>query len=157
MGPNHRYQVAIEWTGNTGTGTSHYREYARTSQISAVGKPVIAGSSDPAFRGERDRWNPEELLVAALAQCHLLSYLHVAVQAGVVVVAYADEPSGTMTEDGDGGGRFTEVLLRPVVTVADQSMIEAAQHAHTRANELCFIASSVNFPVRHEAASVVAT
>jgi organic hydroperoxide reductase OsmC/OhrA len=150
MKVDHSYSVALAWTGNRGTGTSDYRAYGRDHSLSAQGKPDIAGSSDPVFRGDRDRWNPEELLLAALAQCHLLSYLHVAATAGVVVVAYTDDSVGTMTQTRDGGGHFTGVTLRPSVTVADPSQVELAQSLHTRAAELCFIASSVNFPVGHE-------
>ncbi|MBG6239688.1 organic hydroperoxide reductase OsmC/OhrA [Mycetocola sp. CAN_C7] len=152
----HEYTVGVVWHGNRGTGTSGYREYSRELVVSAEGKHPLEGSADKPFRGDPARWNPEELLLAALAQCHLLSYLHVAVTVGVVVTAYADDAHGTMVEDGAGSGAFTEVVLRPRVTVADASMVDAARSAHARANELCFIANSVNFPVRHEPVIVVA-
>lgn len=152
----HNYTVGVEWRGNRGTGTSGYRDYSRELLVSAAGKHPIEGSADKPFRGDLSRWNPEELLLAALAQCHLLSYLHVAVTVGVVVTAYEDDAIGTMVEDGNSGGAFTEVILRPRVTVADASMTDAALAAHERANELCFIARSVNFPVRHEPVIVVA-
>ncbi|MET1053160.1 MAG: OsmC family protein [Mycetocola sp.] len=151
----HRYTIGMVWNGNLGTGTSGYREYSRELVVSAAGKHPIEGSADKPFRGDLSRWNPEELLLAALAQCHLLSYLYVAVTVGVVVTAYEDDANGTMVEDGNGSGAFTEVILRPRVTVADASMVDAAQAAHKRANELCFIANSVNFPVRHEPVIVV--
>ncbi|WP_150308464.1 OsmC family protein [Planctomonas psychrotolerans] len=150
MNVDHSYAVALTWTGNRGSGTSDYRSYGRDHVLTAEGKPRISGSSDPVFRGDRDRWNPEELLLAALTQCHLLSYLHVAASAGVVVVDYTDDSSGTMTQTRDGGGHFTGVTLRPTVTVADPSQIDLAQSLHARAAELCFIAASVNFPVVHE-------
>ena len=153
----HHYETTIEWQGNHGTGTSGYRDYGRTHEVSAAGKPVIAASADAAFRGEADRWNPEELLVASLSQCHLLTYLHLAAINGVVVVAYVDSASGTMAETEDGGGHFTEVTLRPVVTVSDASMVEFAQSLHHLAHERCFVASSVNFPVGCEPAAVVVT
>lgn len=146
----HHYGVGIEWQGNLGTGTSGYREYSRELTVTAEGKHPLEGSADKPFRGDPSRWNPEELLLAALAQCHLLSYLHVAVTVGVVVTAYHDDAVGTMKEDGKGGGAFTEVVLRPVVTVASDEMVPAALSAHAKANELCFIANSVNFPVLHE-------
>ncbi len=146
----HRYDLTMTWTGNRGTGTSGYRDYGRDHETSAEGRPLIEGSSDPVFRGDKTRWNPELELVAALSQCHLLSYLHVCTTAGVVVTAYEDEPYGVMAETEDGGGRFTEVVLRPRVTVADPGMAEQAQKLHEEASEKCFIASSVNFPVRHE-------
>lgn len=145
----HRYALRSVWTGDLGTGTSGYRDYARDVTLSSAGKPDLLGSADRPFRGDPGRWNPEELLLAALSQCHLLSYLHVAVTHGVVVTAYADEASGTMDQQGIGG-RFTEVLLRPRVTVADPSQVGLATRIHGEAAAACFIASSVAFPVRHE-------
>lgn len=152
----HGYALTTTWTGNRGTGTSGYRDYARDVTISITGKPDLLASSDKPFRGDPSRWNPEDLLLAALSECHLLSYLHVCVTAGVVVMEYRDDARGTMAEDGRGGGAFTEVVLRPVVTVADESMVPAARDAHTQAHEWCFIANSVSFPVRHEATIRVA-
>jgi organic hydroperoxide reductase OsmC/OhrA len=153
----HHYSVEVDWQGNLGTGTSGYRDYARRLALRSTAAEPIAGSADKPFRGDPDRWNPEQLLLGALAQCHLLSYLHVAVTVGVVVTDYRDSATGTMREDGRSGGAFTEVLLRPVVTVSSADMVEAATAAHRRANELCFIASSVNFPVRHEPTILVAS
>ena len=152
----HRYDLAMTWTGNRGTGTSGYRDYGRDHEIGAAGRPAIEGSADPVFRGDKTRWNPELELVAALSQCHMLSYLHVCVSAGVVVTAYGDAPYGLMAETEDGGGYFTEVVLRPRVTVADAGMAEQAAALHEDASKKCFIASSVNFPVRHEPSVTVA-
>ncbi|MFF2390676.1 OsmC family protein [Agromyces sp. NPDC058104] len=152
----HHYEVAIDWQGDQGTGTSGYRDYRRRHVVRAAGKEHdIQGSSDRTFHGDRERWNPEELLIAALAQCHMLSYLHVATNHGVIVRGYADAASGTMVEDGRGGGAFTEVVLRPTVVVADASMAGLAAELHAEASEKCFIAASVAFPVRHEATVVV--
>jgi organic hydroperoxide reductase OsmC/OhrA len=145
-----RYALTVTWTGNTGDGTSTYRGYNRTHEVTAEGPPELLGSADRAFHGDRERWNPEQLLLASLAQCHMLSYLHVCVGAGVVVTQYVDRPTGLMKTEADGSGRFTEVVLHPEVTVSDESMVEAAKQAHHRANMLCFIANSVNFRVRHE-------
>lgn len=153
----HRYDVTVAWTGNRGTGTSGYRDYGRDHEIAADGRPAINGSSDPAFRGDKTRWNPELELLAALSQCHMLSYLHVCTTAGVVVTAYQDSPHGIMAETADGGGHFTEVVLRPRVTVAAETMAAKAQELHEEASEKCFIASSVNFPVRHEPSVTVAS
>lgn len=151
---DHHYALHVAWQGNRGSGTSGYRDYGRAVLLSADGKPDLLGSADPTFRGDADRWNPEELLVAALSQCHLLSYLHSAVNHGVVVTAYEDDPVGTMAQVGQGG-RFTEVVLRPRVTVADASQVERAREIHAEASENCFIAASVSFPVRHEPEIVV--
>jgi organic hydroperoxide reductase OsmC/OhrA len=206
----HSYGVSVTWTGNRGSGTSGYRDYDRSHEVSASGAPgpagpapaepagpgtagaspatdagprtagpspatdagprtagpspatdggprPIEGSSDPAFRGDRARWNPEQLLTAALAQCHMLWYLHLCAATGVVVTGYADEAVGTMREDPDGGGRFTEVVLRPRVTVQSADMIERAASLHREAHEKCFIASSVAFPVRHKPVISIAT
>ncbi len=147
---SHSYDVTTTWTGNTGSGTSGYRDYTRALEVSTAGRETLPGSSDPAFRGDPTRWNPELLLLAALGECHLLSYLHVCVEAGVVVTAYRDEASATMAEDGRGGGRFTGAVLRPRVTVADVSMVGPATDLHAEASARCFIAASVGFPVRHE-------
>lgn len=155
-GRTHRYATTVLWTGNRGEGTSTYRAYGREHDVAAEGRPPIGGSSDPAFRGDPARWNPEQLLVASLSGCHLLSYLHLCAVSGVVVTAYEDRAEGVMAETGDGGGRFTEVTLRPVVELADASTTETALALHDRAHELCFIASSVNFPVRHEPRVAVA-
>jgi organic hydroperoxide reductase OsmC/OhrA len=146
----HRYDLTVSWTGNRGTGTSGYRAYGRDHEIGADGRPVIEGSSDPVFHGDKTRWNPELELVAALSQCHMLSYLYVCAAAGVVVTEYEDAPYGVMAETADGGGYFTEVVLRPRVTVSAAGMTEAAVKLHEEASRKCFIASSVNFPVRHE-------
>jgi len=150
MAKTHRYELTVTWTGNTGGGTSGYRDYARSHDVAAGGKPVIAGSSDPAFRGDPDRWNPEELLVASLSQCHMLSYLHLCAVAGIVVTDYVDHPWGTMVETADGGGHFTEVVLRPAVRITRADQADQAGALHAAAHEKCFIANSVNFPVRHE-------
>ncbi len=147
---DHSYALTVTWTGNTGEGTATYRGYRRTHTVTAEGPPELLGSADRTFHGDRERWNPEQLLLAALAQCHMLSYLHVCVQSGVVVTAYVDEATGSMTTVADGSGRFTEAVLHPVVTVSDAGMVQAATAAHRRAHELCFIANSVSFPVRHE-------
>ncbi|HWD62664.1 MAG TPA: OsmC family protein [Humibacter sp.] len=156
MNVDHHYALTLEWTGNRGTGTSGYRDYGRDHIVRAEGNPPIEGSSDRAYFGDAERWNPEELLVAALSQCHLLSYLHVAQRHGIVVAAYSDSATGTMTTTADGGGHFTSVTLRPDVTVSDAAHIELAQSLHEEAARLCFIASSVNFPVEHEAVTHVA-
>lgn len=147
----HHYALTSTWTGNTGSGTTGYREYRRDVTIEIDGKPNLLASADRPFRGDSTRWNPEDLLLASLSECHLLSYLHACVTAGVVVVSYRDQARGTMHEDGRGSGAFVDVLLRPEVVVAEPSMIEAAEQAHAQAHEWCFIANSMNFPVRHQA------
>ena len=156
MGVVHTYQTKVVWTGNRGTGTSGYREYDRAHELSAPNLPVILGSSDRAFHGDATRWNPELALLGALSQCHLLSYLHVCVRAEVIVTAYTDTATGSMEQSGIGG-RFTEAVLHPHVTVASAAMVDKAIALHDDAHAACFIASSVNFPVRHEPVVTAAT
>jgi organic hydroperoxide reductase OsmC/OhrA len=147
----HHYTTSIRWTGNTGQGTSGYKTYERAYEIHVSGKPTIPGSSDPAFRGDPARYNPEEMFVAALSSCHMLWYLHLCADAGVLVTAYEDQAEGTMDESATGTGRFIKVTLKPRVRVTQASAVERANALHDRAHELCFIANSVNFPVEHEA------
>ena len=152
----HTYQAQLNWTGNTGLGTANYRAYTRDYELRFDGKAaILEGSSDPLFRGDPARYNPEELLLGSLSACHMLWYLHLCAEAGVVVVAYEDAPEGKMQIDVDGGGRFVEVTLRPMVTVAEGSDEALAESLHTTANARCFIANSCNFPVRHEGRVVV--
>jgi organic hydroperoxide reductase OsmC/OhrA len=147
----HHYQITTTWTGNLGNGTSGYRGFARDHELFAPGKssPVL-GSADPAFRGDSSRYNPEELLVAALSACHMLWFLHLCALAGIVVTSYSDAATGTMREDQDGGGEFTRVTLHPHATITDEGRIAEATALHAKADHLCFIARSMNFPVEHE-------
>lgn len=151
----HTYQLDLTWTGNRGTGTSGYRDYARDVLARSQGRPDLELSADKPFRGDPARWNPEVLLLAALSECHLLSFLHIAVTHRVTVTDYRDEPVGWLEQEGIGG-RFTRVLLRPRVTVTDAAHVELVPRLHEEAGRACFIASSVNFPVEHEPMTQVA-
>ena len=143
----HRYAVRLDWTGARGAGTTDYRTYGREHVLRAPGKPSIAGSADPHFRGDAAAWNPEELLVAALSACHMLWFLHLAAEAGVVVTAYADAAEGVMATTPDGSGRFTGVTLRPDVTTRDPAEPAKLAALHAAAHTRCFVANSVNFEV----------
>lgn len=145
MTHEHRYTLEMEWTGNRGTGTSEYRAYSRDHVYRAPRKPEIAGSSDPTFRGDRSRYNPEELLVAALSSCHMLWYLHLCADHGIVIESYVDRPEGVMCEEG-GEGQFTRVTLRPAIRIS-KGEVATAVKLHHEAHRLCFVARSVNFPV----------
>jgi len=147
----HRYQTRVDWTGNLGQGTADYKLYSRDHRISAPGRPDIAGSSDPAFRGDAGRYNPEDLLLASLSSCHMLWYLHLCAAAGITVLAYHDEAEGTMEEAPDGGGRFVAATLHPVASLAAGADAGKALALHHDAHRFCFIANSVNFPVAVEA------
>lgn len=157
MSKEHIYKAKIKWTGNLGTGTSGYTAYSRAHEVSGCdgddkssGKDVILASADPIYRGEASRYNPEELVVAAISGCHMLWYLHLCADAGVIVVAYEDEPSGKLLETDDGNGRFTEVTINPRVTINKESDAKLATELHRRAHEFCFIANSMNFPVKYQ-------
>ena len=147
----HTYRTQLCWTGDLGAGTASYRGYARDHEIAAPGKPPIPGSSDPAFHGDAARWNPEELLLAALSACHQLWYLHLCAEVGVVVTDYRDDADGVMEQEPDGAGQFVEAVLRPRVTITPDSDAALALSLHHGAGKKCFIARSVRFPVRHEA------
>jgi len=149
-GKEHHYRVQVTWTGAAAGGTKDYKSYSREYRADFPGKPPITGSSDPAFRGDPNLHNPEDMLVLALSACHMLSYLALAALEGLEVVAYEDAAGGTMQQEGRGG-RFTEVVLQPRVRLAPGSDLTRAEALHEEAHQTCFIANSVNFPVRHEA------
>jgi organic hydroperoxide reductase OsmC/OhrA len=147
----HLYRLSLEWTGNLGQGTSTYEGYSREHLVRIAGKPEIRGTADTPFRGDAALHNPEDLLLAALSQCHLLTYLALCARARINVVSYRDAAEGTLQLTKDGGGHFTEVVLRPEVVVAEAPMLDKARHFHGEVHKYCFIARSVNFPVRCEA------
>ncbi len=146
----HHYQTKTIWTGNRGHGTKSYHAYDRHFDIKIKNKPTIHGSSDPAFSGDPACHNPEEQFVADLSSCHMLWYLHLCATQGIVVTSYVDTASGVMEENKDGSGQFVEVVLRPEIKIEKEQMIHQAIHLHKSAHEYCFIARSVNFPVRCE-------
>jgi organic hydroperoxide reductase OsmC/OhrA len=150
------YEAHVIWTGNRGSGTSSYTSYSRDYDVAVDGKPPLAGSADAKFRGAADRHNPEDLLVIALTSCHMLAYLALCARGGITVVGYTDRATGSMELRPGGGGHFVEVALRPVVTIANAADADRAAALHHSAHEGCFIASSCNFPVRHEATIRVA-
>lgn len=142
----HTYGANVHWASGPGKGTSSYANYSRDHTIGADGKPNILASSDPAFRGDPLRYNPEELLVASLSSCHMLWYLHLCAVNGITVINYSDRAYGEMEETG-GAGQFRSVDLRPIVTILDQARRTRALRLHHEAHQMCFIARSVNFPV----------
>ena len=149
MSGQHNYKLTVRWTGNTGTGTSTYKAFERSHSILVDNKVEILGSSDPAFRGDKTKHNPEDLLIASVSCCHMLWYLHLSAAAGIIVTDYIDNATGIMIETANGGGKFTEITLNPVVTLTDILMTGKANELHKKANELCFVANSLNFPVQH--------
>src|SRR5258706_14346025 len=145
----HHYSLTVNWTGNKGTGTSQYRAYERSYTIFIDNKAEILGSSDPAFRGDKTKHNPEEMLLAAVSSCHMLWYLHLCSTTGIIVTGYTDNATGTMIETADGGEYFQEITLTPVATISGDFEVDKANELHTKANGLCYIANSVNFPIHH--------
>ncbi len=146
----HNYSLTVNWTGNNGGGTNGYKSYERSFEVSVEGKEIINGSSDPSFNGDKTKYNPEELLLASISSCHMLWYLHLCADERIVVTSYMDNAEGMMTESNNGSGKFEQVILKPVVIVANGLMIEKAILLHVKANEFCFIANSVNFKILHQ-------
>ena len=150
MSEQHNYSILVKWTGNKGNGTSAYTAYERSHVISIANKPDLLCSSDPHFHGDKTKYNPEELFVASISSCHMLWYLHLCSEAGIIVTDYSDNAKATLEETDDGGGHFTEVTLYPEVTITEGPMQEKANELHYRANQLCFIANSCNFKIHHK-------
>lgn len=148
---SHPYTLELEWRGNLGSGTSTYEGYSREHGIRIAGKPELVTTADPMFRGDPTLHNPEDMLLAALSSCHLLTYLALCARARINVVQYRDHPTGVLQLTKDGGGHFSEVVLKPTVVVAEASMVDKARYFHGEVHKYCFIARSVNFPVRCEA------
>jgi organic hydroperoxide reductase OsmC/OhrA len=151
----HSYNINLQWTGNTGKGTETYRGYERSHQISVEGKQIIEASSDPSFRGDKTKYNPEEMFVASLSSCHMLWFLHLCSDASVIVLEYSDAAVGKMVESDDGNGKFSEVILHPKVKVKEEWMLEKIDPIHEKANAFCYIANSCNFPVTLEGSTSV--
>ena len=151
MAKEHTYSATVTWTGNRGEGTTDYRAYTRHYDIACDGKPVIKGSADPGYMGGAACHSPEDMLLAALSACHMLWYLHLCTVSKVVVTAYEDTAEGAMQTNPDGSGEFTNVTLKPRITVTPESDPAKAKSLHEKANAMCFIARSVTFPVEHEA------
>lgn len=156
-GRSHHYRTVLRWTGNSGQGTASYQSYTRNHVVDAIDRPSLQLASDPAFRGDTDRWNPELLLLAAASSCHQLWYLHCCAVGGVTVTAYRDAAEAVMVEEADGGGQFSDIVLRPEVTIAAGSDPDTARRLHHDANEKCFIARSLKVIIRHEPTIIVAT
>jgi organic hydroperoxide reductase OsmC/OhrA len=144
----HAYALQLTWEGNVGSGTQRYDSYGREYRIAIYGKPDLLGSADVLFRGVPELHNPEDLFLAAVSSCHMLAYLALCARRGISVLSYQDSAAGTLTLDAKGGGRFTDVVLRPQVAVSDPARIDEAQKLHKLAHEQCFIASSCNVPIR---------
>ena len=147
---NHQYSAIVEWTGNIGTGTSSYKAYERSWNLKSRGKPVLACSNDPVLGGDESKYNPEDLLLAALSSCHMLWYLHLCSDAGIIVLTYLDEPEAIGEMEPGGKGKFLSATLKPSITIATGGNLEKAYSLHDEIHKYCFIARSVNFPVTYQ-------
>ncbi len=152
MSKDHQYKTKVTWTGNKGSGTMDYRSYDRDYVISIDGKLDIPGSSDSIFLGDKTKYNPEDMLLAAVSSCHMLWYLHLCSNNEIVVIEYKDEAVGTLEELADGSGKFREVTLFPKIVIADKAHLGLAERLHKEAHKMCFIANSLNFPIAHKPA-----
>ncbi len=150
MAKKHDFPNRIVWTGNRGTGTSAYRDYDRTWDMALEGKDTLSCSNDPMLGGDPSKYNPEDMLIAAISSCHMLWYLHLCSVAGVTVTAYEDTPVGVGESEPDGTGRFLEAILYPKITITKESDVQKARDIHDEIHKHCFIARSVNFPIRYE-------
>jgi organic hydroperoxide reductase OsmC/OhrA len=153
----HEYSARVVWTGNRGTGTRDYKGYARTWNVETPGKPVIPCSNDPLLGGDPTLHNPEDMLIAALSACHMLWFLHLASDAGVIVTGYEDDPLATGETDATGASRFLHATLRPRISVAQGTDLKGADALHAKVHDYCFIARSVNFPVAYKARYRIST
>lgn len=152
----HTFNAHVTWTGNEGKGTKDYKSYSRLHEISGKKKyDPISGSSAPVFLGDSSRYNPEELLVSSVSACHMLWYLHLCAEKGIVVISYSDEAEGLLMENNDGSGQFSEITLRPVVKITTEEKIEEANELHAKAHKMCFIANSCNFKISHEPKTIL--
>jgi organic hydroperoxide reductase OsmC/OhrA len=154
MAKGHDFTATVAWTGDRGEGTRHYRGYDRTWRIATPGKPSVECSNDPALGGDPTKPNPEDLLLASLAACHMLWYLHLASEAGIIVRGYEDTPLGVGETGPRGEGRFVRAVLRPAIRLARGTDLAQADALHHEVHHYCFIARSVNFPVGYEATYV---
>lgn len=147
----HLFKAAINWTSNQNPSDSTKRFYSKSHQVKIEGKPLLNVSAAKAFKGDPELYNPEDLLLSSLVSCHMMSYLYVCSQNGIEVLEYSDHAEAILEVNPDGSGRFVAVRLKPKVKISNLDKIELAIELHIKANKLCFIANSCNFPVLHEA------
>lgn len=146
----HLFKAELKWTSNQNLEDVTKRFYSKSHQIKIEGKPVLDISAAKAFKGDPELYNPEDLLLSSLVSCHMMSYLYVCAQNGIEVLGYSDNAEATLEVSPDGSGRFVEVRLFPKVKIVNSDQVELALELHKKANQLCFIANSCNFPVLHE-------
>ena len=150
MNTQHNYKLGVKWTGNQGTETFNHKDFERSYTIQIENKADIFGSSDPEFRGDKTKHNPEELLLASVSSCHMLWYLYLCYEAQIMVTNYVDNATAILEETENGNGKFSSITLNPIITVTEESMVEQATELHKKANEFCFVANSLNLKVDHQ-------
>lgn len=151
----HLFKAELIWTSTKKEEETTSKFYSKSHQIKIEGKRVLDISAAKAFKGDPELYNPEDLLLSSLVSCHMMSYLYVCSQNGIEVLEYSDIAEATLEVSDNGSGRFTEVRLKPKVKISNSDKLELAIELHTKANQLCFIANSCNFPVLHEASCEV--
>lgn len=151
----HTFKAEANWTSKKDITDSSKRFYNKSHQVKIEGKPILDVSAAKAFKGDPELYNPEDLLLSSLVSCHMMSYLYVCSQNGIEVLEYSDNAEAALEVNPDGSGRFVEVKLFPKVKISNPDQIELALNLHFKANQLCFIANSCNFPVLHEASCEV--
>lgn len=150
MTRHHKYTTSVAWTGNLGSGTMDYRSYERDFVVNSKDKPQLKGSSGTSFMGDKEAYSPEDLLVAAVSACHMLWYLHLCAEKGIVVLEYKDNAYGDMDEAEDGSGHFSKITLRPVVSISQDGNVAEANKLHGAAHKMCFIANSLKCTIDHQ-------
>ena len=146
---NHLFKVALNWIKKEPQTDSSTRIYTKSHHISIEGKPDLEVSAAKAFKGDPNLYNPEDLLLSSLTSCHMMSYLYCCMQYKIEVISYQDHSEATLQVNPDGSGKIVKVDLFPEIIISNSSQIELALSLHKKANELCFIANSCNFPVYH--------
>ena len=145
----HLFKAEAKWTSKQEDSTKRF--YIKSHTILIDGKLVLHVSAAKAFKGDPELYNPEDLLLSSLVSCHMMSYLYVCSQNGIEVLEYSDNAEATLETYADGSGRFVTVTLNPKATIANPDKIQMALDLHQKANQLCFIANSCNFPILHNA------
>ncbi|AUC82212.1 OsmC family protein [Lacinutrix sp. Bg11-31] len=149
---NHTFKAKVNWTINEGGSTRNPRNFSRNHSVTIANKAALLQmSAAKPFRGDDTLYNPEDLLLSALASCHMMSYLYVCAQNNIEVLSYTDTAEGDLEVKTTGSGSFKRVRLKPIVTIKDTTQKTLALSLHEKANSLCFIANSCNFPISHEA------
>lgn len=149
MAFKHIFKVALSWFSTEKVASPKSKVYSKSHHISIEGKSDLAISAAKAFKGDPSLYNPEDLLLSSLVSCHMMSYLYLCDQNNIEVISYTDHAEAILEVNSDASGRFVEVILKPAVVILNPEQIALALDLHKKANQLCFIANSCNFPVMH--------